>query len=74
MPLFNQVTKENLYSHKVKPLTRYLNALCITLSGRFANFAIFGLVGDDSFERTVKLSAEMLMCVTEEELRVRLLT
>ncbi|VDD76701.1 unnamed protein product [Mesocestoides corti] len=66
---FGQVEKENLYSHKVKPLTRYLNALRITLSGKFANLAIFGLVGDDSFEKTVKMSTEMLMCVTEEELR-----
>ncbi|VDK22476.1 unnamed protein product [Taenia asiatica] len=65
----SQVTEDNLYSHKVKPLTRCLNALRITLSGKYANFAIFGLVGDDSFEKTVKLSADVLLCVTEDELR-----
>lgn len=70
IPFCSQVTEDNLYSHKVKPLTRYLNALRITLSGKYANFAIFGLVGDDSFEKTVKLSADVLLCVSEDELRV----
>ncbi|KAL5971532.1 Exportin-7, partial [Taenia solium] len=69
IPFCSQVTEDNLYSHKVKPLTRCLNALRITLSGKYANFAIFGLVGDDSFEKTVKLSADVLLCVTEDELR-----
>lgn len=69
IPFCSQITEENLYSHKVKPLTRYLNALRITLSGKYANFAIFGLVGDGSFEKTVKLSADVLLCVTEDELR-----
>ncbi|KAL5104547.1 Exportin-7 [Taenia crassiceps] len=69
IPFCSQVTEDNLYSHKVKPLTRYLNALRITLSGKYANFAIFGLVGDDSFEKTVKLSADVLLCVNEDELR-----
>ncbi|EUB56335.1 Exportin-7 [Echinococcus granulosus] len=69
IPFCSQITEQNLYSHKVKPLTRYLNALRITLSGKYANFAIFGLVGDGSFEKTVKLSADVLLCVTEDELR-----
>lgn len=70
IPFFRHCAKDNLYSHKVKPLTRYLDVLRITLSGRFANFAIFGLVGDDSIEKTVKLSTEVLLCVTDEELKV----
>ena len=65
---WRQASEDNLFFHKVKPLTRYLNALRITLSGKYANFAIFGLVGDSSFEKTVKLSTEVLMCVSDEEL------
>ena len=69
IPFWSQVSEDSLFFHKVKPLTRYLNALRITLSGKYANFAIFGLVGDTSFEKTVKLSADVLMCVSDDELR-----
>ncbi|VUZ51891.1 unnamed protein product, partial [Hymenolepis diminuta] len=69
IPFFSQVSEDNTYVHKIKPLRRYLDALRITLSEKYANFAIFGLVGDNSFEKSVKLSADMLLCVTDAELK-----
>nr|VZI15407.1 unnamed protein product [Spirometra erinaceieuropaei] len=69
LPYFAQVPKESTFSHKIKPLTRLINALRTTVAGNFANFAIFGLVGDDSFEKAIELGAQLLMCVSDEELR-----
>uniref|UniRef100_A0A0X3P2S5 Exportin-7 n=1 Tax=Schistocephalus solidus TaxID=70667 RepID=A0A0X3P2S5_SCHSO len=69
LPYFAQVPKESTFSHKIKPLTRLINALRTTVAGNFANFAIFGLVGDDSFEKAIELGAQLLMCVSDDELR-----
>ncbi|VDN12069.1 unnamed protein product [Dibothriocephalus latus] len=69
LPYFAQVPKESIFSHKIKPLTRLINALRTTVAGNFANFAIFGLVGDESFEKAIELGAQLLMCVSDEELR-----
>ncbi|VDN95977.1 unnamed protein product [Rodentolepis nana] len=66
---FGQISEDNVYERKVKPLRRYLDALRITLNEKYANFAVFGLVGDNSFEKCVKLSTDMLLCVTDAELK-----
>lgn len=73
MPYFGQVSADGIYMHKIKPLRRYLDALRTTLNGKYANFAIFGLVGDNSFEKCVKLGSDMLLCVTDAELSVGLM-
>ncbi|RTG82788.1 exportin-7 [Schistosoma bovis] len=63
-----QIPKNSLYEIKLKPIMTSLNLLKICLSGNLVNFGVFSMFHDDSLERVMEMSIQLLLSLSNTEL------
>uniref|UniRef100_A0A095A144 Exportin-7 n=1 Tax=Schistosoma haematobium TaxID=6185 RepID=A0A095A144_SCHHA len=63
-----QIPKNSLYQIKLKPIMTSLNLLKICLSGNLVNFGVFSMFHDDSLERVMEMSIQLLLSLSNTEL------
>ncbi|CAH8538524.1 unnamed protein product [Schistosoma rodhaini] len=63
-----QIPKNSLYEMKLKPIMSSLNLLKICLSGNLINFGVFSMFHNDSLERLMEISIQLLLSLNNTEL------
>ncbi|CAH8527138.1 unnamed protein product [Schistosoma guineensis] len=63
-----QIPKNSLYEIKLKPIMTSLNLLKICISGNLVNFGVFSMFHDDSLERVMEMSIQLLLSLSNTEL------
>ncbi|CAL8089365.1 unnamed protein product [Calicophoron daubneyi] len=69
IPNTRDIPKSTVYSVKLKPIMAALNALKVCLSGNFINFGVFSLFREDSLEKAMEMSVQLMLCVDEADVQ-----